>query len=89
MLLSKCIKDLARFNFPSDGYKQYKCFATSAVCRDLGFNPDEEEEKSRPKARNSYYLVQTLLPSLLLSKNLKMKIYKTIILSVVLNGCET
>ena len=32
--------------------------------------------------------VQTLLSSRLLSKNLKIKIYKTIILPVVLYGCE-
>ena len=41
------------------------------------------------KAGNSYYYsVQTLLSSRLLSKNLKIKIYK-IILQVVLYGCET
>jgi len=33
--------------------------------------------------------VQNLLSSSLLSKNLKIKIYRTIILPVVLNGCET
>jgi len=33
--------------------------------------------------------VQNLLSSRLLSKNLKIKIYKTIILPVVLYGCET
>jgi hypothetical protein len=33
--------------------------------------------------------VQTLLSSLLLSKNLKVRIYKTTILPVVLYGCET
>ena len=33
--------------------------------------------------------VQNLLPSSLLSKNLKIKIYRTIILPVVLYGCET
>ena len=36
-----------------------------------------------------YYSVKTLLSSQLLSKNLKIKIYKTIILPVVLYGCET
>jgi hypothetical protein len=36
-----------------------------------------------------YYSVQTLLFSRLLSKNLKIKICKTIILLVVLYGCET
>jgi len=33
--------------------------------------------------------VQNLLSSSLLTKNLKIKIYKTIILPVVLYGCET
>ena len=42
------------------------------------------------KAGNScYYSVQTFLSSRLLSKNLKIKIYKTVILPVVLYGCET
>ena len=49
-----------------------------------------EEIKYRLKAGSScYYSVQTLLSSRLLSKNLKIKIYKTIILPVVLYGCET
>jgi hypothetical protein len=33
--------------------------------------------------------VQNLLSSRLLSKNLKIKVYRTIILPVVLYGCET
>jgi hypothetical protein len=36
-----------------------------------------------------YYSVQNLLSSRLLSKNLKIRIYRTIILPVVLYGCET
>ena len=53
-------------------------------------NSVHEEIKCRLKAGNScYYSVQTLLSSRLLSKNLKIKIYKTIILPVVLYGCET
>jgi len=36
-----------------------------------------------------YHSVQNLLSSRLLSKNLKIKIYITIILPVVLYGCET
>ena len=35
------------------------------------------------------YSVQNLLSSSLLSKNLKIKIYRTLILPVVLYGCET
>jgi len=49
-----------------------------------------EEIKSRLRSGNAcYYLVQKLLSSRLLSKNLKMKIYRTIILPVVLYGRET
>ena len=48
------------------------------------------EIKSRLKAGNAcYHSVQKLLSSSLLSKNLKIKIYRTIILPVVLYGCET
>ena len=36
-----------------------------------------------------YHSVQKLLSSRLLSKNLKIKIYRTIILPVVLYGCES
>ena len=36
-----------------------------------------------------YHSVQNLLSSRLLSKNLKIKIYRTIILPVVLYGCKT
>jgi hypothetical protein len=37
----------------------------------------------------SYHSVQSLLSSRLLSRNVKVKIYKTIILPFVLYGCET
>jgi hypothetical protein len=48
-----------------------------------------EEIKSRLNLENAcYHLVQSLLSSHLLSRNLKVKIYKTIILPVVLYGCE-
>ena len=50
----------------------------------------QEEIKSRLKLGNAcYYSVQNLLSSSLLSKKLKIKIYRTIILHVVLYGCET
>ena len=53
-------------------------------------NSLREEIKYRLKAGNSlYYLVQTLFYFWLISKNLKIKIYKTIILSVGLCACET
>src|SRR5215469_6377263 len=50
----------------------------------------QEEIKSRLKMENAcYYSVQNLLSSSFLSKNLKIKIYRTIILPVILYGCET
>jgi len=53
-------------------------------------NSIQEEIKSRLKSRNScYHLVQNLLSSSFPYKNLKIKIYRTIILPVVLCGCET
>ena len=49
-----------------------------------------EEIKSRLSSGNAcYHSVQNLLSSRLLSKNLKIKIYRTIILPVVLYRCET
>ena len=53
-------------------------------------NSIPEEIKSRLRSGNAcYHSVQNLLSSRLLSKNLKIKIYRTIILPVVLYGCET
>jgi len=53
-------------------------------------NSIQEEIKRRLKLGNvCYYSVQNLLSSRLLYKNLKIKIYRTIILPVVLYGCET
>ena len=53
-------------------------------------NSIAEEIKSRLRSGNAcYYSVQNLLSSRLLSKNLKIKMYRTINLPVVLYGCET
>jgi hypothetical protein len=49
-----------------------------------------DEIKSRLNSGNAYcHSDQNLLSSHLISKNLKIKIYKTVILPVVLHGCET
>ena len=49
-----------------------------------------EKFKSRLRSGNAcYHSVQNIMSSRLLSKNLIFKIYRTIILSVVLYGCET
>jgi hypothetical protein len=53
-------------------------------------NHMHEETKSRLNSGNaSYHSVQSLLSSRLFSRNLKVKIYKSIILPLVLYGCET
>jgi len=53
-------------------------------------NSTLEEIKSSLRSGNAcYHSVQNLLSSRLLSKNLKIKIYRTIILPFVLYGCET
>jgi hypothetical protein len=50
----------------------------------------QEEIKSLLKSGNCcYHLVQNVLRSSLLSKNLNIKIYRTVILLVVRHGCET
>jgi hypothetical protein len=50
----------------------------------------QEEIKRRLHSGNAcYHSVQNLLSSRLLSKYVKVRLYKTIILPVVLYGCET
>jgi hypothetical protein len=66
--------------------KQFSYLGTSLTNR----NSIHEVIKSRMNSGNACYLsVQNLLSSSLLSKNIKITVYRTIILSVVLYGCET
>jgi hypothetical protein len=66
--------------------EQLQCWGTTLTNQ----NSIQEVIKSRLQLGNAcYYLVQNLLTSNLLSKNTKMKIYRIIILPVVLYGCET
>jgi hypothetical protein len=53
-------------------------------------NSINEEIRSRLKTGNAcYHLAQNILSCSLLSKNIKIKIHRTIILPVVLYGCNT
>jgi hypothetical protein len=53
-------------------------------------NDIHDEIKSRLNLGNACYSsVQNVLSSRLISKNLKVKTYKTVILPTVLYGCET
>jgi hypothetical protein len=66
--------------------EQFKCLRTTLTNQ----NRIQEEIKSRLKSGNAcYHSMQNLLFSSLIPKNLKIKIYITIILPVVLYGCET
>jgi hypothetical protein len=66
--------------------QQFKYLGTTLTNQ----NSIDEEIKSRLKSGNAcYHSEQNLLSSSLLSKNVKIKIYRTIILPVVLYGCES
>jgi len=65
--------------------EEFKYFGTTLTKTSI-----QEEIKCRLKLGNAcYYSVQNLLSIRLLSKILKIKIYRTIILPVVLYGCKT
>jgi hypothetical protein len=73
-------------NSSTERVEEFKYLGTTLTDQ----NSVQEEIKSRLMLQNAcYHSVQNLLSSRLLSINLKIKIYRTIILLVVLYGCET
>jgi hypothetical protein len=69
-----------------ENVSQFKYLGTTVTNHNL----IQEEIKRRLNSGNAcYHSVQNLRSSHLLSKNLKIRIYKTIILSAVLYGCAT
>jgi len=73
-------------NSSFDRVEEFKYLGTNLTYQ----NSIQEEIKSNLNSRNAcYHSVQNILSSTLISKNLKIKIYRTKILSVVLCGCET
>ncbi|KAJ4440903.1 hypothetical protein ANN_10750 [Periplaneta americana] len=69
-----------------EGVEKFKYLGATVT----NINDTREEIKRRINMRNAcYYSVEKLLSFSLLSKNLKVRIYKTVILPVDLYGCET
>jgi hypothetical protein len=66
--------------------EQFKYLGTTLTNQ----NSIDEEMKIRLKSGNAcYHSVQNILSSSFISKNVRIKIYRIIILPVVLYGCET
>jgi sorting nexin-29 len=89
MLVSRCQKarqSIKVGNRSFESVAKFKYLGTTLTDQ----NYIHDEIKSRLNSENAcYYSVQSLLSSRLLSRNVKVKIGKIIILPVVLYGCET
>jgi hypothetical protein len=69
-----------------DGLVRFKYLGTTVTNTNFIQN---EIERRLNSGNACYHSVQNLFSSRLLSKNIKIIIYKTLILSVLLNGCKT
>jgi hypothetical protein len=78
-------RDIKIANKSLENVSQFKSLGTTVTNQ----NFIQEEIKRRLNSGNAcYHSVQNLLSSCLLSKNVKIRIYKIIILPLVLHGCD-
>ena len=75
-------------NSSFDRVEEFKYEYLGTTLRDQNYIQEEIKNRSRP-GNACYHLVQNLLSSSLLSKNLNINIYRPIIFPVVFYGCET
>jgi hypothetical protein len=79
-------RDIKLGNRSFENVSQFKYLGATVTNQNL---IQEEIERRLNSGNACDHSVQNLLSSRLLSKNVKVRIYKTIILPVVLYGCET
>jgi hypothetical protein len=80
------LRDVKIVNRSFENVSHFKCLGTTVTNQNLV----QEEIKQRLNSSNAcYHSVQNLLSPRLLLKNVKIRIYKTIILPVVLYVCES
>jgi hypothetical protein len=79
-------QDIKITNRLFENVSQFKYLGTTVIYQNL---IQEEIMRSLNSSNACYHSVQNLLSSHLLSKNVKITIYKTTILPVILCGCET
>ncbi|KAJ4434729.1 hypothetical protein ANN_23297 [Periplaneta americana] len=91
-MIMSCDQNIVRYgnikigNLSFEVVEKFKYFEATVT----NINDTRDEIKRRINIGNAcYYSVEKLLSSSLLSKNLKVRIYKTVILPVVLYRCET
>jgi hypothetical protein len=79
-------QDMNTANRSFENVSQYKYLTMTVTNQNL---IQKEMKRRLNSGNNCYHSVQNLQSSCLLLKNLKIRIYRTIVLPAVLYGCET